>query len=178
MPDDEIDQLLLNYIFSNTIYDCIIKYRGKFIRRLKYYNALDKTYFEKGRIFEGQTVLQIQRNVDARNYRQFGDSTIRTLFMIEDKRMNNQQIWVSENGSRITKLVDQIPKNEGWILVDIPNARSDMLLIYQKSTEKLFIYNIPNSKQCLYPRQLDKYESNRIEKIQYDPNSKTQYFLF
>ena len=42
MPADEIDSLLLNYVFSNSIYDCIIKYRGKFIRRLKYYNDLDK----------------------------------------------------------------------------------------------------------------------------------------
>ena len=66
--------------------------------------------------------------------------------MIEDKKMNNQQIWVSENGSRITKLVDLIPKAEEWILVDIPNARSDMLLIYQKTSRKLIIYNIPNSK--------------------------------
>jgi hypothetical protein len=80
---------------------------------------------------------------------------------------------VSENGSRITKLVDQIPKSEEWILVDIPNARSDMLLIYQKQSRKLIIYNIPNSKQCLYPNQLAKYESNRIEKMDYDPNSKT-----
>lgn len=123
-------------------------------------------------------MLQIQRNVDARNYRQFGDSTIRTLFMVEDNKFNNQQIWVSENGSRITKLVDQIPKSEEWILVDIPNARSDMLLIYQKASRKLIIYNIPNSKQCLYPHQLAKYETNRIEKMEYDPQSKTQYFLF
>ncbi len=95
MPDDEIQSLLLNYIFSNSIYDCIIMYRGKYIKRLKYYNELDKTYFEKGKIFENQNVLQLQRNVDARNYRQYGDSTIRTLFMIEDKIMQNQQIWVS-----------------------------------------------------------------------------------
>lgn len=57
MPDDEIESLLLNFIFTNNIYDCIIKYRGKFIRRLKYYNKLDKTYFEKGKIFENQNVL-------------------------------------------------------------------------------------------------------------------------
>jgi len=38
MPDDEIESLLLNYIFSNSIYDCIIIYKGKFIHRLKYYN--------------------------------------------------------------------------------------------------------------------------------------------
>jgi hypothetical protein len=59
MPDDEIQSLLLNYIFSNSIYDCIIMYRGKYIKRLKYYNELDKTYFEKGKIFENQNVLQL-----------------------------------------------------------------------------------------------------------------------
>lgn len=81
-------------------------YKGKFIRRLKYYNQLDRTFFEKTKLFEKQDVLQIQRNVDTRNYRQYGDSTIRTLFMIEDRASGNCQIWVSENGNRITKLVD------------------------------------------------------------------------
>ena len=59
MPDDEIESLLLNFIFSNSIYDCIIIYRGKFIHRLKYYNQLDKTYFEKGKVFVNQNVLQV-----------------------------------------------------------------------------------------------------------------------
>ena len=52
--------------------------------------------------------------------------------MIEDKGIQNQQIWVSENGGRITKLVDQIPLDFEWQLVDIPNARSDYLIIYAK----------------------------------------------
>lgn len=34
-------------------------YRGKYIKRLKYYNELDKTYFEKGKIFANQNVLQL-----------------------------------------------------------------------------------------------------------------------
>mmetsp|Transcript_9022 Transcript_9022/g.8428 ORF Transcript_9022/g.8428 Transcript_9022/m.8428 type:complete len:143 (-) Transcript_9022:893-1321(-) len=48
MPANEIEELLLNYIFRGTIYDCIIMYRGKFIRRLKYYNETNKTYLDKG----------------------------------------------------------------------------------------------------------------------------------
>lgn len=48
---------MLNYIISNSIYDCVIKYKGKFIKRLKYYNDLDKQYFEKGEIFKNQKVL-------------------------------------------------------------------------------------------------------------------------
>lgn len=52
VPEIEIDKLLLNYTFSSNIYDCIIMYRGQFIRRLKYYDDFDKTYFEKGKVFE------------------------------------------------------------------------------------------------------------------------------
>jgi len=32
-------------------------------------------------------VLQIQKLVDFRNYRQYGDSTTRLLFMIEDQEL-------------------------------------------------------------------------------------------
>ncbi len=88
MPADEIEQLMLNYVYPNNIYDCIIKYRGKFIRRLKYYNNIDRQFFERVSIFEKQKVLQIQRNVDIKNYRQYGDQTIRTLFLVEDLQMN------------------------------------------------------------------------------------------
>ena len=62
MPGDEIESLLLNHIFSNSIYDCIVKYKGLFIRRLKYYNEINKTYFEKGKIFENKKVVQILKN--------------------------------------------------------------------------------------------------------------------
>lgn len=51
MPNDEIISLTLNYIFPNSIYDCIVQYKGTFLRRLKYYNETNKTYFEKNRIF-------------------------------------------------------------------------------------------------------------------------------
>ena len=98
--------------------------------------------------------------------------------MIEDKIMQNQQIWVSENGSRITKLVDQIPLDFEWQLVDIPNARSDMLIIHSKKQRSITIYNIPNSKQCLYPKQLQKYQVHHIERMDYNPELRAKYFLF
>jgi hypothetical protein len=47
VPPEEIESLLLNYVFSSSIYDCIVMYRGNFMKRLKYYNDIDKTYFEK-----------------------------------------------------------------------------------------------------------------------------------
>ena len=84
MPADEIKSLLLNHIFSNSIYDCIVRYKGLFIRRLKYYNELNKTYFEKGRMFQNQKVIQIFKNSDTDNYRMYGDGTDRTFFLIED----------------------------------------------------------------------------------------------
>jgi hypothetical protein len=84
MPSDEIESLMLNYMFPNSIYDCIIKYKGQFIGRLKYYTELNKTYFEKAHMFEGFKVIQMITHNDLKNYRLYGDSTTRTFFLVED----------------------------------------------------------------------------------------------
>lgn len=152
MPTDEIESLMLNYIYPNSIYDCIIKYKGQFIRRLKYYTELNKTYFEKANMFEGFKVIQMITHNDSKNYRLYGDSTTRTFFLVEDDISKEQSIWVSENGSRITLLVNRI--KEKWRILRVLNAPSEMLPIYSETTRVMTIYNVPNSKQCVYPSQL------------------------
>jgi hypothetical protein len=56
MPDDEIYTIMLNYIFASMVYDCFVYYRGSQIRRLKYYNEINKTCFEKRLLFKDYIV--------------------------------------------------------------------------------------------------------------------------
>jgi hypothetical protein len=177
MPNDEIDSLMLNHIFSNSIYDCIIKYKGLFIRRLKYYNELNKTYFEKGMMFEGLKVIQILKNSDSENYRRYGDKTERTFFLIEDKAMGEQQIWISENGSRITKLIERI--KDKWSILEIPNAPSDILPIYSIQSRTLIFYSIQNMNKLFRPEELTKYKTYEIKNyMMFDPTEKKLHFFF
>jgi hypothetical protein len=129
-------------------------------------------------VFDNKSVLQIVKTQDTRNYRQLGDSTIRTLFFVQDNEKDIQQIWVSENGSRITKLIDRIDISHGNRLITIPNARSDMLIVYSESTQHLNIYSIPNAKKCFFPHELEKFLLYDIPNFMYDSSQKSQFFLF
>lgn len=174
MPTDEIESLMLNYIFPNSIYDCIIKYKGQFIRRLKYYTELNRTYFEKAHMFEGFKVIQMITHNDSKNYRLHGDSTTRTFFLVEDDQTKEQQIWISENGSRIIKLINRI--KDKWRILTITNAPSEMLPIYSETTQTLTIYDIHNSKTCLYPHELQNFKLHEMAAYDYDPSVYHFYF--
>ena len=65
---------MVNNIYQNSIYDCLVLYKGKYLRRLKYFNEVQKTCFEKAIIFKGDKVKQIVKNYDYNTYRQYGDS--------------------------------------------------------------------------------------------------------
>ena len=73
-PENEVQSLWVNNIFKNSIYDCLILYKGKYLRRLKYYNDTQKTCFEKAIIFKGDKVKQVVKNFDYMAYKHYGDS--------------------------------------------------------------------------------------------------------
>ena len=127
--DDEIKSLTLNHIFPYNTYDCLVEFKGSYIRRLKYYSETGRTYFEKKVIFKEEKVIQIIKNEDTRNYRKYGDRQTRTLFFIQTTGDDKEyQVWVSQNGSPITKFISKI--KEEWRFLEIANAPSDLLTIY------------------------------------------------
>ena len=69
MPDEEINSLILNHVFKNSIYDFLVQYNNTALRRLKYFNDCHKTCFEKAIIFKGHKVRQIVQNSDMITYR-------------------------------------------------------------------------------------------------------------
>ena len=50
------------------------------------------------------------KNSDARNFRKYGDASSRTYFLVQDNinSEEDQSVWVSVNGSKISKIVDNI----------------------------------------------------------------------
>lgn len=128
MPDDEIQTIMLNHIFPSMVYDCFVQYKGSQLRRLKYYNEINKTCFEKRLLFNDNIVHQIVKNNDMKSYRTSGFSVNRTFFLVQDLELNEFQIWVCENGMKITKLVKGI--EEKLLILNIQTAPSDILAIY------------------------------------------------
>jgi hypothetical protein len=55
--DDEIEKLVLSFIYQNSIYDLFIQYKGSYLRRLKYFNEVNKPYFEKNKLFQHEKVV-------------------------------------------------------------------------------------------------------------------------
>ena len=92
-------------------------YKGKYLRRLKYFNEVQKTCFEKAIIFKGDRVKQIVKNFDMMLYKKCGDSQARTYFMVQSSATKKHDIWVSENGSRMTKLVRNI--DQQWVVLQL-----------------------------------------------------------
>ncbi len=119
---------MVNNIYQNSIYDCLVLYKGKYLRRLKYFNEVQKTCFEKAIIFKGDKVKQIVKNYDYNTYRQYGDSQARTYFLVQVLKTKKHDIWVSENGSKMTKLIRNI--DQPWVILNLSNAPSDLLAIY------------------------------------------------
>jgi hypothetical protein len=106
-------------------------------------------------------VLQIVRNEDVMNYREFGDNVSRTYFIVQNTEEKKQQIWVSENGRQLTVLIDNI-FNDIWQIVDIKNVPYDFIAIYGKLEKSLKFYNIKNTRQCLYPEELEQFKTIHI----------------
>jgi len=152
---------VLNNIFKNSIYDCLVLYKGKYLRRLKYFNEVQKTCFEKAVIFKGDRVRQIFKNYDMILYREQGDSQARTYFFVQNSKTRKNEIWVSENGSKLTKLIRNI--EQPWVILNLQNAPSDLLAIYEPNLKRLSFYSIEFARQCLDPSELKKFAKIQIE---------------
>jgi hypothetical protein len=61
-------------------------------------------------------------------------------------------VWVCENGGKITKFIQNL--SEKCSLLNISNAPSEMLAIFQADKKKLDFYSIPHVKQCLNANEL------------------------
>lgn len=115
-------------------------YKGKHLKRLKYFNEAQKTCFEKALIFKGYKVKQIVKNYDMKLYKEHGDSQSRTYFLVMNHKTRKQEIWVSENGSRMAKLIRNIEQQ--WIILKLQNSPIDLLAIYDLNLRRLSIYSI------------------------------------
>lgn len=176
--EDEIKSLTLNHIFPYNTYDVFVEFKGSYIRRLKYYSETGKTYFEKKVIFREERVVQILKNEDTRNFRKFGDRQTRTIFLVQTSREGEDreyQIWVSQNGSRITKMVSKI--KEEWRFLEIANSPSDLLTVYDSKKNTLICYMIQNCHQLLYPDEMEKYIKSKVTGFYLDKNIK-KFFIF
>ena len=94
-------------------------------------------------------------------YREHGDSQARTYFFVQNSKTRKNEIWVSENGSRMTKLIRNI--EQPWIILNLQNAPSDLLAIYEPNLKRLSFYTIEFAKQCLDPSELQKFVKIQIE---------------
>lgn len=94
-------------------------------------------------------------------YRECGDSQARTYFLVQNSATKKHDIWVSENGSRITKLIKNI--DQQWIILNLQNAPSDLLAIYEPHLKRLSLYSIEHARQCLDTSELQKYVKLRVE---------------
>jgi len=133
-----------------------VEFKGSYIRRLKYFSESGKMFFEKKIIFLDERVCQIFKNEDTRNYRKYGDRNNRTFFLIQTTGEDKEyQVFVSHNGSPITKFISKI-KDE-WKFLEIANAPAGMLALYNHKVGDLRIYEIENHKQLLYPHELERH---------------------
>ena len=65
-------------------------------------------------------VKQIVKNYDIRVYRLYGDIVERTYFLVQLPNMKTHEIWISENGSKMTRFIRKIEKKV--IILNIQNA--------------------------------------------------------
>jgi hypothetical protein len=157
-------------------YDVLVEFKGSYIRRLKYYSECQKIFFEKKVIFKDERVVQIMKNEDTRNYRKYGDRNTRTIFLIQtigDQR--EYQVWVSDNGSPITKFISKI--TEEWRFLEIANSPLGLFVLYNAKLGKLTCYEIDNCNQLLYPSELDRYITSQVTGLYMDKTIR-KFFLF
>lgn len=100
----------------------------------------------------------------------------RCFFMIKSKQEDNYQIWVSENGSRITKLVSGI--NEKWVILNLMNAPSELLAIYEPNLRRVSIYALEKVRLCLGPEELQQYRKHSIENFSFNDEAYTSKFFY
>ena len=67
---------------------------------------------------------------------------------------------MSENGSRITKLIDSIKGR--WRIMDIPNASIDLVPIFSVEEKTFTIYSIGNMKKLYREKELEKFKKFQI----------------
>lgn len=61
----------------------------------------------------------------------------------------------------MTKLVRNI--DQQWVVLQLQNAPSDLLVIYEPHLKRLSFYSIEHSRQCLDPDELQKFVLIRVE---------------
>jgi hypothetical protein len=109
------------------------------------------------------------------NFRTLGSSVSRVYFLIKNYRLDEYQLWVSENGLKITKLVSGIKQR--ILLLDIVNAPYDILATYNMLTKQLDYYHIPNVRVGMNPDKFAKScRRSWIENFTHDETRK--YFFF